>query len=122
MPPRNDNNKDAYGLSIANILTFWIFYYNVKRKEVISMGETKPDYNGLMHELGTAGIDEIKRGPGGTVILSDEYFEGIDPDLGSCVINFPIGRKAFPEKFGFAIEEGDVNGINHVVLVPRRDS
>jgi len=90
----------------------------LSKRRLYLMVETEPDYNGLINELVAAGIDEIMRGPGGTVVLSEEYFEGIDPDLGSCVINYPIGRKAFPEKFGFVIEEGDTNGINHVVLVP----
>ncbi len=86
------------------------------------MADGKPDYKGLLRELSAAGIDEVMRGKGGTIIVSNEYYEGIDDKKGSCVINPWLERKAFPGKFGFNIEEGDTNGENFVVLVPPRAS
>lgn len=62
------------------------------------------------------------RGEGGIIILDKEYYEGIDLNKGSCVINQVLDRKAFPEKFGFKIEEADNNGENFVILVPQRAS
>lgn len=87
------------------------------------MAGIKPDYDGMFDELEKAGIDEITCGPGGILMLDPQYFEGIDDKTGaSCVINRPIGRRAFPGKFGFFIEEGDKNGENFVILVPGRAS
>lgn len=77
-----------------------------------------------MKELFSAGIDEIIRGKDGTIILSPEYYEGYDFIRGNCIINPIIERKAFPDKFGFYIREGDSlgEGGNHIpnfiVLVP----
>lgn len=86
------------------------------------MANKPSDYEGLIFELNKAGIDEMTRGDGGIIKLSSEFHEGFDDSEGSCVINPSLGRKAFPSKFGFNIEESDFCGENFVVLVPDRAS